>query len=348
MLDLLYRVSRAATGSKPIKKDITDAFNDSRFFSFSETVMETHWLQILQQWSLTDKERMPELVARIPMPATAGIMFGVGAASARLEADRKTQLNLRRVALLILSSVEDNFVPILPDLQEHLINLLTATPASSPSSATRAEIFMLLRALVLKISHVPLAPLWPMINAELTAAISAVVPEDEGHDKYNNFSILMACKLLDTLVAHDPEDFQLHEWLYVADTIDAVYRPADAVPTALSDAVAESLADTSSYAPLSDSRDGGTAVKPTAGMPMLDAILASVEADLKGNGHGEGDVNVTSLPKEEFAARVLRPFFGGLSLWAFEERYAMLGSRKEKWVSGLLADICGGGVVGGE
>ncbi|KAF2760891.1 cellular morphogenesis regulator dopa [Pseudovirgaria hyperparasitica] len=348
MLNLTHRLSRVATSSKALKKDITDAFNDARFFSFSETVMKNHWLEILRQWSFTDKERMPELLSRISAPATAGIMFGVGAASARLEADRKTQFNLRRIALLILSSVDDNFVPILPILQDRIVDLLAATPSSSPSSATRAEIFMVLRALVLKTSAISLASLWPVINSELTASISAVVPDDESHDRYNNHSILMACKLLDTLVILDPEDFQLHEWLYITDTIDGRYGPADSAPTALVEAVADTLADTTSYAPLSESHDDDLDKEPILGQSKLEAILNSVKADAKMNGLAGTETDVTTLSREEFTARVLRPFFGELSLWAFDQRYAMRSSEKERMVDGLIADLCGGGIVGGE
>ena len=42
---------------------------------------------------------MPEIISRMAPPSSAGIMFGVGANAARLDADRKTQLNLRRMCL---------------------------------------------------------------------------------------------------------------------------------------------------------------------------------------------------------------------------------------------------------
>jgi hypothetical protein len=93
-------------------------------------------------------------------------MFGVGAASARMEADRKTQLNLRRIGTLVLAAAEDAFVVNIAGVQEKVVELLTATAASSPSSATRAEVYMVLRALLLRVSPVHLAPLWPVINAD--------------------------------------------------------------------------------------------------------------------------------------------------------------------------------------
>lgn len=346
LLELMYRLLRVASGSKPVKKDITDAFNDQRFFSFPPKAINDHWLQILQQWCLAEKERMSDLLSRLTAPATAGIMFGVGAVSARLQADRATQLNLRRIALLFLSGIEDAFAPSLPEIQEKLIELISATPASSPSSVTRAEIFMLLRAIVLRTSSLPLAPLWPTINAELTAALSAIVPDDENHDKYNNQSLLMACKLLDTLIALDPDEFQLHEWLYICDTIDVVYRPADAPAIALADAVAEGLADAPTYAPLGGD-DEVLDAKPQGGTSLLDTIVRSVQAEMPPDAEGVG-ADVAGLDRGEFAARVLRPFFGQVGLWAFEERYAMKVVDKQRWVDGLVEDLCGGGVAGGD
>ena len=80
-------------------------------------------MPVLRSWVLADKERVPEILSRLPYPSTAGL-FGVGASSARQEADRKTQLNLRRIALLILASAKDAFVAHLTALQGKLVDLL--------------------------------------------------------------------------------------------------------------------------------------------------------------------------------------------------------------------------------
>ncbi|KAL1617211.1 hypothetical protein SLS54_007988 [Diplodia seriata] len=245
LLDLIYELTRTSSlpaATKAWKRDIEAAFNDTKFFATETKLALEKWLPVLRMWSQNDKDRMPELLSRLSAPTTAGIMFGVGATSARLEADRKTQLNLRRMTILVLANPEDTYTINLGGILEKLTELLTATPASSPSSATRADIFLLLRALVLRISPVHLAPVWPVITAELTHAIASVLPDDGNSERYNNLSVLQACKLLDTLVTTAHDDFQLHEWLFLTDTIDAVYRPAlDWRPVALVDEVAEAL-----------------------------------------------------------------------------------------------------------
>lgn len=338
-LSLLYQLSRTSQAAKVWKKDINDAFNDTRFFNISPFLAKDYWLPILQQWNLNTKDLMPELLSRLSAPTTAGIMFGVGATSARLEADRKAQLNLRRIAVLVLSTAEDTFVPNFGMLEEKLVELFTATVASSPSSATRAELFMLLRALALKTSPVHMAPLWPVIDAEMQTAIKSVLPDTERHDTYNNASVLQACKLLDTLVTLDPDDFQLHEWLFITDTIEAVYKPADWTPSALVDEVAEALSTTESATlsmPQAVAQPGIDGLRK----PFLDTLLTGMAQE-----YSAADLRVMAKP--DLASKVLRPFLGQLSIFVFEATYGMGQPDWEACMDGLLGDLFDeGGIVG--
>ncbi|KAK0658610.1 Protein dopey [Lasiodiplodia hormozganensis] len=357
LLDLIYELTRTSSlpaATKAWKRDIEAAFNDSKFFATETKLALEKWLPVLRMWSQNDKDRMPELLSRLSAPTTAGIMFGVGATSARLEADRKTQLNLRRMTILILANPEDTYTTNLGSILEKLTELLTATPASSPSSATRADIFLLLRAIVLRISPVHLAPVWPVITSELTNAIASVLPDDkEQHERYNNLSVLQACKLLDTLVTISHDDFQLHEWLFLTDTIDAVYRPdLDWRPVALVDEVAEALQErqaAAAAATATSSDDPASAggaseevglLSPTAtaggraagGGALADSgddgnkrrsllqpvLRAAQEAGVFGDS-----ADAKAMGKMEFVLRVVRPFLGQLSILAFEETYRM-------------------------
>ncbi|KAF2501452.1 cellular morphogenesis regulator dopa [Lophium mytilinum] len=336
ILDLLYQLTRVAQSSKAWKKDIADAFNDARFFATPLHLITSSWLPILAQWTLTDKDRLLELLSRLSAPTTAGIMFGVGAASARQEADRKTQLTLRRISLLLLAGPLDTFTPSLSAVSEKIVELLTATPASSPSSTTRTELFMLLRALVLQTDPVHLAPLWPLLNTELAAALSSLLPDAPNKDTYNNAALLQACKLLDALVVLLPDDFQCNEWVFVADTIDAVYRPADWHASALADEVAEVLAAAemptsraAHHPPAFPAVNRGTAKRT----PWLDPLIAAVQ------GSEEG-ADVRAMARSELVSRVLRPFLGQLGLVAFEATYGMGEADVEGVRVGLLADLC--------
>lgn len=319
-LDILYGMSRIPEASKIWRKDIAEAFNDPKFFCASSLSLAEHgWLPILRQWALLDKDRMPELLARLSTPTSAGIMFGVGASSARLEADRKTQLNLRRIVMLMLASADDAFAVNLPGIQEKLVELVAATPASSPSSTTRPEIFMSLRALVLKISPVHMSSFWPIINSELYDAVSSLL-SDGSRDTYNVYCVVQACKLLETLLVMAPDDFQMREWLFITDTIDAVYRPADWDPVALVDELAEDL-------------DSKVSLSNSATTPLISGTHSGKRKPILTSS------TVKGVPKEDLVTRVLRPFFRQLSINSFESVYSMEAPDWRACYDDLLLDI---------
>lgn len=325
---LLQELSRLPNNQKSWKKDVADAFNDARFFSSAIALVQNDWLPLLRQWTITDKERIPEILTRITPPTTAGIVFGVGATSARLEADRKTQLNLRRIATLVLAGGSDTFVADLPHILDKLVELLGATSTSSPSSTTRSDIYMVVRALVLKTSAIHLAALWPIINTELHTALSSVVAPDHSaqSDTYSNPSIMQACKLLDLLVCAAPDEFQLHEWLFVTDTIDAVYRPPTYQPVALVDEVSEEL---------------GAVMAGSAGPQTESAAHLAATGTHKRPLIGPGGISdeVSMDRKDELVAKILRPFFGQLSIYAFESTYSMAPLDLDGCVQNLVKDL---------
>jgi hypothetical protein len=343
-LELLYNLTKLSQGSKAWKKDVTDALNDARIFTTPADLVQSHWVPIFYQLILSDKDRMPELLGRLTAPTTAGIVFGVGATSARMEADKRTQLNLRRITLLVLSNPEDTFVPNLPTLAEKIVELLTATPTSSPSSAARADVYILLRSLILKTSSMQLAPLWPIINKELQDAILSLLPEahDTDKEKWNALGVLQAAKLLDCLVTMEQDDFQLLEWLFVTDTIDAVYRPTGLKSVALADEVAEALGTTTSDVDNHvASISGNSTHAPVAGsgQALRRPVLESLVKELQEEG-----VDIKKLGKPELSARVLRPFFGQLGILAFEATYRGDEADIEKLVVGVVEDLFDGEV----
>ncbi|KAJ5189304.1 Armadillo-like helical [Penicillium cf. griseofulvum] len=317
---LLQQMAKVPAAAKMWKKDISDAFNDARFFGLQLDLVKTSWMDLLRQWVLADKERLSELLVRLPPPSSAGIMFGVGASAARLEADRKAQLNLRRIALLVLSASDDYFVGELPALLQKLEDLLAATSSSSPSSATRAEVFMVLRAVALKTSASTMAPFWPLINTELQEAISTV-PRGSQAELYNSYSLLQACKLLDVLLVLAPDDFQLLEWLFVTDTIDAVYPPDRWEPIALADEVSQTFGPRSAGSPTVPMETN----EPQAHSGLKRPWLISDW--------------IRETAKDEIIERVLRPFFARLSIYVFESTYGMGSVDVTVCRDDLLADL---------
>ena len=313
LVQVLFGISEA---SKSIKRDVGEAFNDPKFFSTPVSLAQTKWLTILRSWSLGDKERMPDLLSRLSSPASAGVL-GIGATSARTEADRKTQLNLRRIALLVLAAAEDTYVTNLAAIQDKLVDLLNATTSSSPSSTTRAEIYMVVRAMLLKISSIHLAPLWPTINSELFDAISSAYPTADAESKLHQNCLLQACKLLDTLLTLEFDEFQMQEWLFISDTTDAVYRPPHLSSVALVDDLTEALDEQKSQASGHLSTDTTSEKRK----PILTRALTK------------------EIPRDRMLDKVLRPFFRQLSINAFESTYGMQTPDRQACFDELMADL---------
>ncbi|KAI5294573.1 hypothetical protein KEM55_006554 [Ascosphaera atra] len=350
-LELLLQMGKIPAANRYFKKDVSDAFNDPRFFSMKLDLVRSHWLRILSSWTLLEKERLPELLQRLPQPTAAGMLFGVGASAARLEADRKVQLNLRRVALLVLTAEEDHFSSDITSIQQKLEDLLGATSVSSPSSVTRAEIFMLLRALVLKTSTIHLAPFWPLVNDELYNALSSLSPtldeQSRNAETYNSYSQLQACKLLETLLLTSPDDFQAQAWLFITDTIDAVYpwQSSGGESTALADHISRvfdrSGSDDSGRS--FNERKAGAGEGGVTQGPMA----ATTSAEPYENTPGIENMRVGFLnspltrevPKDAIVEQVLQPFFEQLSIRTFEGTYSMRPVDVEGCKDDLLADL---------
>ncbi|TKA47475.1 hypothetical protein B0A54_01847 [Friedmanniomyces endolithicus] len=327
-LDLLLAMSKRAPTSKAWRKEVTEAFNNPRVFSSPVDLLQAHWLPVLHHWSARDKDRMSELLSRLTAPTTAGLMFGVGANAARLEADRKTQLNLRRVCLLLLASPLDTWVTHLRDFDEKLVELFEATSSSSPSSAVKADLYMLCRALILAFSGTQLSPLWPTINANLQSALTSMLRSSLDGHTFTNISILQACKLLDQLVLLSPEEFQLHEWLFIADTVDAVYQPSGQyVTSALADQVADALRLNGAGDQQALGTLGGTNTETDNQRRLLlqdDALPTD---------------DITAMDRDDFGRTVLRPFLSQLGIHAYEGTYTMEPPRTDACYQGLLKDL---------
>ncbi|WPG98053.1 Hypothetical protein R9X50_00083800 [Acrodontium crateriforme] len=327
ILALLLEMAKKAPNAKPWKKDLTDAFNDAKILQSTVLVVQQGWFPVLLQWSLRDKERFPELLGRLTPPSSAGIMFGVGATAARLDADRKTQLNIRRICLLLLASPEDAHVAHLQEMQAKLVELFDASNASSPSAVIKAELFMLCRALFLSTSSIQLSSLWPIINENLQEALISLIPNGTAEASFTNLALFQACKLLDQLVVISPDDFQLHEWLYITDTTDAVYQPTDFNPTALSDQVAEAL--------------GSGSLESSQTMVQQEPQTNNVgeRKPLLSNGLAIDKEDIKAMAKDDFARVVLRPFLSQLSMLAYEGVYSMDSPDLASCRQSLLEDL---------
>jgi hypothetical protein len=327
ILGLLARMTKKAPTAKSWRREVLDAFNNPRILDSAAPLMEQFWFPVLQQWSQGDKERVHDLLARLAPPSSAGIMFGVGAAAARLKADGETQFIIRRLCLLLLASPTDSYAVHMQLIGEKLVELFQASISSSPSSTIKAELFMLCRALMLSTSPVNVAPLWPIINDQLQAALATIAPQDTRQIGFTNLSLLQAGKLLDLLVSLCPDEFQLYEWLYVTDTTDAVYHPPGWTPTALADQLAEHLG-----------LEGGEDASP-APTPAAPGSPTGQERKIFGANLAYDKEDIKAMAPEDFAKTIMRPFLSQLSINAYESTYSLEGPDPQLYRRSLLEDI---------
>ena len=324
-LSLLLQISKTPGALKAWKKEVVDSFNDAKLFASPVPLARDGWLPLVRQIALVDKDFLSELLSRFSPPASAGIMFGVGAAVARLEADKRTQLNLRRVTTCLLAVEEERLAMEIPLLQEKVEELLSASVSSSPSSATRAEVFILMRALVLIGSSKHMFSFWPVINLELETVFRALLTAEPVFNSslYTMQSILQASKLVDVLLLTNPEDFQPQEWVFVTDTVDAVYRPDTGYPIGLIDELAQSSMEDGAHGQES--------------LPSLQALSGDEEQCLqvpmlmgeKTRGCPDGDI----------PDLILKPFFRQLSIQVYERTYKLINPDIKTCKDDLLADL---------
>ncbi|KAI1607962.1 Dopey, N-terminal-domain-containing protein [Exophiala viscosa] len=308
ILRLVLLMAKSQLNNKTWKKDLLEVFNHEKFFQSPASIAEEGWIPLLKQVCLSDKGLVTDLVSRLTPPTTAGIVFGVGATAARTEADRRTQLTLRRIALLLIACDRDTFVSDLVQIIRKLEELLTATPSSSPSSNTRADIYIVLRAMALAFSQFHLVSVWPIVDAELRDLFTSIQKAEES--TFTGYSQLQGAKLLDLLLLLKPEEFQLHEWLFVTDTVDAVYPPENFKSAAIADLIALTKGEKEIELPsVSDDE---------ARRPWLCTDMSR---------------------RMDNPEALLRPFFRQLSIHAFEDTYSLQAVDLEACRSDLLADL---------
>ncbi|EST09066.1 Dopey, N-terminal [Kalmanozyma brasiliensis GHG001] len=212
---VISELARTPGTVKAWRVTVADIFGDARFFSMPLVTAE-RWKPIVLALMTQDKERISDLLTRVSASAAATNIF----ANRELEMLSRA-LNLRRLSFAIFAGEQDTFLTQLPLIQEKLVDLLR----SSVSEVLHAEVYLCLRVLLVRFSARNLTSFWPVLMTELMRLYDQVATEPEGIQQTvdGRNLLLSTLKLLDLLVLIQPEDFQINEWLFITDTIDAVY-----------------------------------------------------------------------------------------------------------------------------
>ncbi|KAG7902668.1 hypothetical protein KL935_001576 [Ogataea polymorpha] len=288
----------------------SDIFMDSKFF---DTPVSSRWNGILYSWIKEDKEKLDELVTRLVPYHGSSTLFNWNDS----EMSNK-RLNLKRMAYLLLISPKDSLLNNVSDLQFRVTDMLK----NSSNQSLKPVIFLLLRVITFKYSDPHLSTLWPTVYTELQYVLHQLWVRLENPAEgdritdaqleFDNELVLQACKLLDVLLVLKPEQFQLTEWLFVSDTIDAVYRDSSVPVLSLVDKISN--------------------LKQMRTKELHDKIESRVDKLKRPLLAGHSRVE---------SIYDLREFFETLSIQNYESEYALLDADADAIEKDILSDLFG-------
>ncbi|CAB1419810.1 unnamed protein product [Pleuronectes platessa] len=220
---LLSNLSGYAYTKRAWKKEVFELFMDPLFFTMDASCAPS-WKSIIDHLLTHEKTMFKDLMS---LQSGSLKLFG--------NVDQKPML-LKRQAFAMFSGELDQYHPYLPLIQERLTEALR----TNPSPAVSAQMFLMFRVLLLRISSQHLTSLWPIMVTELIRIFArlekSLQPDKEvsklakvvrGAIERNgpvNFSqaeldmYLSACKFLDTSLTFPPEQipvFQMYRWAFV-------------------------------------------------------------------------------------------------------------------------------------
>ncbi|XP_051761489.1 protein dopey-2 [Ctenopharyngodon idella] len=218
---LLSSLSGYAYTKRAWKKEVLELFMDPLFFTM-ESSCSCHWRSIVDHLLTHEKTMFKDLMS---MQSSSLKLFN--------SAEQKPML-LKRQAFAMFSGENDQYHFYLPLIQERLTENLRVGQTPSVS----AQMFLMFRVLLLRISPQHLTSLWPIMVTELIRIFNrlekTLVDDKEvsksklrgGHDKNGLLCFpqaeldmyLSACKFLDTAVSFPPEQmplFQMYRWAFI-------------------------------------------------------------------------------------------------------------------------------------
>ncbi|KAM3607379.1 uncharacterized protein V6R79_006681 [Siganus canaliculatus] len=227
---LLSSLSGYAYTKRAWRKEVFELFMDPLFFTMDASCAHS-WKSIIDHLLTHEKTMFKDLMS---MQSGSLKLFA--------NVDQKPML-LKRQAFAMFSGELDQYHLYLPLIQERLTEALRMNPSPSVS----AQMFLMFRVLLLRISSQHLTSLWPIMVTELiriftrlekalqadkdVSKLAKVVRGALDRNGPVNFSqaeldmYLSACKFLDTSLAFPPERiplFQMYRWAFVPE-VDVSY-----------------------------------------------------------------------------------------------------------------------------
>ncbi|KAF8167553.1 Dopey, N-terminal-domain-containing protein [Crassisporium funariophilum] len=309
---ILQEMTRIPAALKSWRTPVIDLLNDNRLFNCNpEDALS--WRSIVKVLYDSDKTAFPELLGKVAYAPSANIFTN------REYEMLLRSLNLRRLSYVLFTGETNHFLTQLPSIQEKLVDIFR----SVTSPIVQSEVFLCIRVLLCRLSPHNLTSFWPVVLTEMVTLshlhtfikIEAIfeqcrvfeqtittLPSDGSEDLQ---LLLAACKALDLLLVLQTEEFQIHQWIFITDTVDAIYRPDGWFPEAMIDQLSE-LA-------------GNLPVTESTSTFNTDALTSQVDQ------RAMRRPLLGSLRQIE-SIRDLVPFFSNVSISSYESVYASAGN----------------------
>ncbi|KAJ1968800.1 hypothetical protein IWQ62_001022 [Dispira parvispora] len=217
IVQILGHFSYLSVVYKTWKKDAWDYFMDANgfFFNYGMTrALLKHWGKLVGTVAATEKDRITEILTRLTTVSPSNIFVNKEA-----EANSRALL-LRKLSFVIYSGQNDQYAPLVPAIQEKLVDLLKS---SQIPVVVHMEIYLCLRTLLCRFSSHYLANFWPVLLTDMLQVCHQVLTAQVDKEPVELVNLFLAvCKLLDTLVVLGTPEFQIHQWIFITDTMDAL------------------------------------------------------------------------------------------------------------------------------
>ncbi|KAG5340493.1 hypothetical protein C0989_001400 [Termitomyces sp. Mn162] len=312
VLAIIQGMAKIPSAIKAWKIPVTELLNDNRLFNCTASAAEL-WIPIVKILFDADKAAFPELLSKVATAPSANIFTN------REYEMLLRSLNVRRLSFILFAGEKNHFLTQLPTIQEKLVDIFRNVTAP----IVQCEVLLCIRVLLCRLSPHNMTSFWPVLLMELYRIFEQAIttlPSDGTEDLQ---LILAASKCLDLLLVLQTEEFQIHQWIFVTDTVDAIYRPDNWFPEAMMD----QLAEVAGALPVGDGANGATT-------PNLLTTF--------GDQRPLRRPMLTSLRQIE-SIRDLIPFFSNVSITSYESVYASGGNVDWEAVEqGILSDMFDG------
>ncbi|KIK97672.1 hypothetical protein PAXRUDRAFT_824668 [Paxillus rubicundulus Ve08.2h10] len=319
VVDIIREMTRIPPALKLWRSPVIDILYDNRVFS-SNSAVATKWKPVIKALFDSDKTSFGDLLSRIATAPSTNIFVN------RENEMLLRSLNLRRLSFVLFTGEKNHFLTQLPSVQEKLVDTLRTV--SSP--IVQSEVFLCIRVLLCRLSPHNLTSFWPVILTELYRIfeqIIVVMPADESEDLP---LVLSASKCLDLLLTLQTEEFQVHQWMFVTDTVDAVLPPDHWHPEAMFDQLAEIVGSL----PIPDASERTRTKNGEVVFPSTSTSTAESRATRR---------PMLNTLRQIDSIRDLIPFFSNISISTYESVYASAGNIDWEAVEqGLLDDMFDG------